>query len=88
MSEHLVCSCFALMYVIKRLVIPRTVLRRAQMGFESLLLASNAVALFPSPRVPSLGKQASADYKRRIVFHASARASTFIYIFLNFLNAI
>ena len=35
-------------------------------------LASNAATLFPSPRVPSLGKRASANYKRRIVFPASA----------------
>ena len=34
-------------------------------------VASNAAAIFPSSRVPSLGKRASADYKRRIVFHAS-----------------
>ena len=43
-----------------------------------LSLASNAAALFPSPWVPSLGKKGSADYKRRIVFHTSAQASTFV----------
>ena len=55
---------------------------------ECRFLASNAATWFPSPQVPSLRKRASADYKRHIVFHASACASTFVYIFSIFLNAI